>query len=567
MQPSMRHTLSAPMHAVGKSTNQRTLRSPQHHFTEATSATPAAGADAVVPAPSHSGSPHNWRAELRARADAVKASHPIYEVAAQLIPYLPVPRLTSRSICTLCPLHAERTPSFHVFLHTDTWYCFGCHQGGDVISLVEKLNRASFMEALTFLEGGQITARTAAVSPSRTASGPDRLPTSHTSHRPGMPGMFAPAQQLRSQVASAIHAPGPGRPSATPVDKDSDQRASLAHLPPSIDAADGGEVARRSSKGQAVLTLTTQVYAAALWEHSRPQRYLALRGISQEVAYSESIGYATGFDLVPALQQAHLPLEIAQTLGLITKRGGRWVEWLAGRLIFSERRTNGQTVWMTGRRLDDEDEQEAIGAIATGSARNESHLPVTQASRRGGHDQVPPMLPPASSGSRLSPKFPTAERRRAPKYLGLPLARRLGGAAQVWQQLAVVVVEGPMDYLALRQWRYAVCWTGGSGPPLDFLDWISHARIVYLAGDGDAAGIGHIHQLWPLVAERGCPVALPIGLDPGELGRSPDGHHIFATYLHAAARTWPLFQQLHRTQQAQQAQQLRHRMPNHSPAG
>lgn len=36
-----------------------------------------------------------------------------------------------------CPLpdHEDRTPSFTVYPETNSWYCFGCCRGGDVIDL------------------------------------------------------------------------------------------------------------------------------------------------------------------------------------------------------------------------------------------------------------------------------------------------------------------------------------------------------------------------------------------------------------------------------------------------
>ena len=40
----------------------------------------------------------------------------------------------------LCPLHIERTPSFHINTDRDLWHCFGaCQQGGDVITLAQCL--------------------------------------------------------------------------------------------------------------------------------------------------------------------------------------------------------------------------------------------------------------------------------------------------------------------------------------------------------------------------------------------------------------------------------------------
>ena len=38
----------------------------------------------------------------------------------------------------LCPFHNEKTPSFTVYPENGSYYCFGCGQGGDVITFVMK---------------------------------------------------------------------------------------------------------------------------------------------------------------------------------------------------------------------------------------------------------------------------------------------------------------------------------------------------------------------------------------------------------------------------------------------
>ncbi|KAF5034803.1 DNA primase [anaerobic digester metagenome] len=38
-----------------------------------------------------------------------------------------------------CPFHEEKTASFSVSENKQIWHCIGCGEGGDVISLVEKL--------------------------------------------------------------------------------------------------------------------------------------------------------------------------------------------------------------------------------------------------------------------------------------------------------------------------------------------------------------------------------------------------------------------------------------------
>ena len=51
----------------------------------------------------------------------------------------------ARGLCC-CPLHNEDTPSFKVY-GTQSFYCFGCGTGGDVITLAAKLFSLSNREA------------------------------------------------------------------------------------------------------------------------------------------------------------------------------------------------------------------------------------------------------------------------------------------------------------------------------------------------------------------------------------------------------------------------------------
>lgn len=58
---------------------------------------------------------------------------------------------SGRSLKGLCPFHNERTPSFYVSPESQTWYCFGCHEGGDIFSFVQKQQGLDFHEALHYL--------------------------------------------------------------------------------------------------------------------------------------------------------------------------------------------------------------------------------------------------------------------------------------------------------------------------------------------------------------------------------------------------------------------------------
>ncbi len=48
----------------------------------------------------------------------------------------------------LCPFHDEKSPSFNVRPGFGTWHCFGCGEGGDVLSFVQKVEHLSFAESV-----------------------------------------------------------------------------------------------------------------------------------------------------------------------------------------------------------------------------------------------------------------------------------------------------------------------------------------------------------------------------------------------------------------------------------
>lgn len=55
------------------------------------------------------------------------------------------------SLKGLCPFHDERTPSFHVRPQVGRYHCFGCNEGGDVISFVQQVDGLGFTDAVEYL--------------------------------------------------------------------------------------------------------------------------------------------------------------------------------------------------------------------------------------------------------------------------------------------------------------------------------------------------------------------------------------------------------------------------------
>ena len=51
----------------------------------------------------------------------------------------------------LCPFHSEKTPSMVVYHENQSFYCFGCGAGGDVISFVMRIENLGYVEAVKFL--------------------------------------------------------------------------------------------------------------------------------------------------------------------------------------------------------------------------------------------------------------------------------------------------------------------------------------------------------------------------------------------------------------------------------
>lgn len=75
--------------------------------------------------------------ELQARVD----------IEQVVTPYVNL-RRRGRTLTGLCPFHNEKTPSFTVYPETQSFYCFGCGAGGDVITFVRRIENLDYVEAV-----------------------------------------------------------------------------------------------------------------------------------------------------------------------------------------------------------------------------------------------------------------------------------------------------------------------------------------------------------------------------------------------------------------------------------
>lgn len=80
--------------------------------------------------------------------DEVIARNDIVSVVQQ---YVNLEKKGSQNWFGLCPFHAEKTPSFSVNAGKNFFYCFGCHEGGNVIKFIQLVEGLTFPQAVAFL--------------------------------------------------------------------------------------------------------------------------------------------------------------------------------------------------------------------------------------------------------------------------------------------------------------------------------------------------------------------------------------------------------------------------------
>ena len=78
---------------------------------------------------------------------SVKEKANIYDIINAVVPL----KKFGAQYKGLCPFHGEKTPSFTVDPHHQSYHCFGCGEHGDVISFIQKQKKLTFMLHLHLL--------------------------------------------------------------------------------------------------------------------------------------------------------------------------------------------------------------------------------------------------------------------------------------------------------------------------------------------------------------------------------------------------------------------------------
>ena len=84
---------------------------------------------------------------MNSQVDEIKQKVDIVELVGESVAL----KKAGRHFKGLCPFHSEKSPSFIVSPERQSYKCFGCGEGGDVISFLQQYDGMSFLESLESL--------------------------------------------------------------------------------------------------------------------------------------------------------------------------------------------------------------------------------------------------------------------------------------------------------------------------------------------------------------------------------------------------------------------------------
>ena len=227
-----------------------------------------------------------------------------------------------------------------------------------------------------------------------------------------------------------------------------------------------------------LLTVAARFYTGKLRRSSEAREYLASRGVGPVAAARLGLGYAPGGGRRQALESLGFSEKRLRDSGLFMERGA---ERFAGMVVVPDV-TGGLVRWLAGR------------AVAPDRTPRFQALPGTK---------------PVLGLGRLGP-------------------------APGW----AVVAEGLFDWLALTGWGLPAVAALGTQGVERVASALRGCPRVFLAFDGDDAGLEATERLLTLLGRRAAAVPLPPGIDDvGELAALPHGRAAFRRLLSQAARS------------------------------
>ena len=127
----------------------------------------------------------------RINTDALKRDHPVEEIIERYGIDL---RPSGRALIGRCPFHDDGgRPNLYVYPSTESWHCYRCSAGGDVISFVERIEDVGFREAAVRLTGERPVTSMATKRPIRRNTS---RPSSRVAWGPDERACFAAAVEL-----------------------------------------------------------------------------------------------------------------------------------------------------------------------------------------------------------------------------------------------------------------------------------------------------------------------------------------------------------------------------------
>jgi hypothetical protein len=119
----------------------------------------------------------NQHNNLSVRTQDIKDSVRISELVGQHIQLA----YKGTTLMGLCPFHSETEPSFAVYDHTQSYYCFSCGESGDIFSFVMKRHNIPFMAAVTHFDNRFVAPTKANHLPlAKPAKRPERIDKDYT---------------------------------------------------------------------------------------------------------------------------------------------------------------------------------------------------------------------------------------------------------------------------------------------------------------------------------------------------------------------------------------------------